>query len=112
MVGNEDSDSETDTDISYNSESESDDGELQAKWTKRTVKEWQKRPEPHRSETLKELSRVIKVQVQDGATMEYVTLFAWASYQRQSQFSQAIRKLVALRCIHEKRGRDHYENVM
>ena len=101
----------TESDLSSAADfSSSDEGAVQQQWVKSTMDEWSQRPEPHRSDSLRELAHELKVR--DGQGMEYVTLFAWASFQRQVQFGDAIRKLVAARCIQEKRGRDHYEKEM
>ena len=88
--------------------SASDDGAVEQEWIKSTVEEWRQRPEPHRSGALRELMRTIKVQ--DGESMEYVTLFAWAAYQKQSQYITAIRQLVAARCVQEKVSEAKYKN--
>ena len=102
---------ESDSDLtSVSEDSSSDEGVMQGEWVKSTINRWNKRPEPHRSDTLKELMK--SMQVKDGERMEYVTLFAWASLQKQVKFGDVIRRLVASRCIQEKRGRDHYEKEM
>ena len=87
--------------------SSSDDGNVEQEWVKLAETQWRRRPEPQRSEALRNLTHTIKVR--DGETMEYATLFAWASYQRQSQYGDAIRKLVAMRCVQEKIGERQYK---
>ena len=88
--------------------SESQDGAKQKEWIRATIEEWRHRPEPHRSDALRELMQTIKVQ--DGETMEYVTLFAWAGFQKQSQHIRAIRHLVAARCVQEKISEAKYKS--
>ena len=41
--------------------------------------------------------------------MEYATLFAWAGYQRQTMYDDAIKNLIATRCVQEKIGEDDYK---
>ena len=86
--------------------SSSDDGEIESTWIESTKAEWKNRPEPQRSDALRELAR--QLQVRDGDTLEYATLFAWASFQRQSLFGNAIRELIAKRCVQEKIGEVKY----
>ena len=44
-----------------------------------------------------------------GESGEYATLFAWASFIKQSKHMEAIRRLIAIRCIQEKVTRRKYE---
>ena len=88
--------------------SASEDGKIEREWIDATLEEWRQRPEPQRSDALRELMHRLKVQ--DGQSMEYVTLFAWAGYQKQSQYITAIRQLVAARCVQEKVSEAKYRN--
>ena len=44
-----------------------------------------------------------------GESGEYATLVAWASFVKQTKHVEAIRRLVALRCIQDKVTRRKYE---
>ena len=95
-----------DNDLSATDCSSSDDGNLEREWVNEAEAKWRRRPEPHRSEALRAMAH--KMKVSDGDAMEYATLFAWASYQRQAQFGDAIRRIVAMRCVQDKIGERHY----
>lgn len=87
--------------------SSSEDGQVEDDWIKEAEEQWRRRPEPHRSNALRELAHTLKVR--DGSTLEYATLFAYASYQRQTQYGEAIKNLVAARCVQQKISKVQYE---
>lgn len=84
----------------------SDDGELEDDWIESAEKEWHHRPEPQRSAALRDLAHRLKVR--DGETLQYSTLFAWASCQQQTNNGEAITQLIVKRCVQDKIGEKTY----